>query len=92
MEEKKVKEVANDVKSQFQSAVNDFGFVSLEDDGVVRIELNGSCSEVLGPTGGCSTNPLSDCTSCGIPNEGIRILIEDELKEEIPEIEKVELV
>lgn len=92
MEEKKVKEVVNDIKSQFQSAGVDFGFVSLEDSGVVRIELKDSCPEVPSSTGSCSPGSLSNCTSCGIPNEGIRIMIEDALKEEFPGIEKVEII
>ncbi len=92
MEEKEVKEVVNNIKSQFQPAGVDFRFVSLEDGGIVRIELDDSCPDFPSPTGGCSTGSPSGCTGCGIPNEGIRILIEDELKEKFSEVEKVKLV
>lgn len=92
MKEKEVKEVVNDIRSQFKSAGVNFRFVSLENDGVVKIELKNSCPEIQGSAGGCFGGGLSNCSGCGIPNEGIRILIEDTLKEEFPEIKKVESI
>lgn len=101
MKEKEIKEAINHIRSRVNPAGADFEVVDMGEDGVIKLELKDTVPEVQGPTGGHYGECTASCSGCGIsksgasgsiPEEGVKILLEDMLKEEIPDLEKVEVV
>lgn len=101
MKEKEVKEAVDHIQSRLNPAGVDFEIVDLGEDGIIKIELKDTVPEVRGSTGTPHAECTASCSGCGItggggsggvPEEGVRILIEDMLKEEIPGLKEVEVV
>lgn len=74
MLKQKVEEALNKVRPSLQADGGDVQLVDVDDDGVVKVKLQGACA-------GC---PMSQMT--------LKMGIEKTLKQNIPEIEKVETV